>query len=150
MRVDLDAKVRTRDGEVAGSVQRAVIDPRANEVSDFVISTGGLFGHDVVVPREHLESASREGDTIALDLTRDELQKMPVYKPSDYTLPATDWLPPVDYAYLSGGFLWPIGHVYSEQASPTPGRGAAEAGLWPTIDKGTVVCDRDADKIGVV
>jgi hypothetical protein len=34
MRVDLDAKVQTRDGEAAGSVQRAVIDPQANEVSD--------------------------------------------------------------------------------------------------------------------
>jgi hypothetical protein len=38
------------------------VDPRANEVTDFVISASGLFGHDVLVPREHLEAAIREGD----------------------------------------------------------------------------------------
>ena len=41
MRVDLDAKVRTHDGEDAGSVQRAVVDPRTNEVMELVITTGG-------------------------------------------------------------------------------------------------------------
>ena len=32
MRVDLDAKVLTSDGNDAGSVQRAVVDPQTNEV----------------------------------------------------------------------------------------------------------------------
>ena len=44
MRVDLDAKVGTSDGQDAGSVQRVVVDPRSTEVTDFVISTGGLSG----------------------------------------------------------------------------------------------------------
>src|SRR3712207_1810344 len=120
MRVDLDAKVRTSDGEAAGSVQRAIIDPRANEVTDFVISTGGLFGHDVLVPRERLESATRDGDTISLDLTKDELRALPEYAPADYTVPATGWVPPAAYAYPVGGFLWPIGFDWTApQTMPT-------------------------------
>src|SRR5687767_13862924 len=116
MRVDLDAKVQTRDGEAVGSVQRAVIDPQANEVSDFVISTGGLFGHDVLVPRERLEASSREGDAIRLDLTKDELKRMPVYAPADYTVPATGWIPPAIYGYPLGAFRWPVGSEYSQQS----------------------------------
>jgi len=149
MRVDLDAKVRTRDGHDAGAVQRAVIDPRADAVSDFVISTGVLLGYDVLVPRDRLESASRDGDTIALDLTRDELEKMPVYEAADYTVPATGWVPPAGYGYPTIGFLWPAGHVFSEPA-PSSARGPAEVEVWPTIDKGTVVRDRDAHEVGVV
>jgi hypothetical protein len=60
MRVDLDAKVKTRDGHDAGAVQRAVIDPRADNVSDFVISTGGLLGYDVLV-RSQLPKCQRPG-----------------------------------------------------------------------------------------
>jgi sporulation protein YlmC with PRC-barrel domain len=47
MRVDLQAKVLTREGETAGRLQQVVVDPRTNEVSEFVMSTGGLLGHDV-------------------------------------------------------------------------------------------------------
>src|SRR5688572_4731307 len=123
MRVDLDAKVRTRDGKAAGKVERAVVDPDANEVSDFVISTGGLFGHDVLVPREHLEASNRDGDAIVLDLTRDELKAMPAHVAADYTVPATGWIPPDAYPYPTSAFLWPAGYVYLGQAAnPRPRR----------------------------
>jgi len=150
VRVDLDAKVLTRDGEAAGSVQRAIIDPRANEVSDFVVSTGGLFGHDVLVPRERLEAASREGDAIRLDLTRDELEKMPSYAQADYTVPATGWVPPASYAYPVGGFLWPAGYLWPAAPATAAGRDKPAAELSPAIDKGTVVRDRAGDEVGVV
>ncbi|MDP9226081.1 MAG: PRC-barrel domain-containing protein [Chloroflexota bacterium] len=150
MRVDLDAKVRTRDGKAAGSVQRAIIDPMANEVSDFVISTGGLFGHDVIVPHSRLEAAVHDGDTIRLDLTRDELKEMPEYAPADYTVPAAGWVPPVGYGYPLGGFLWPAGYAWPEQSATGRGRGEGEGELWPAIDKGTVVRDRAGDEVGVV
>ena len=65
MRVDLDAKIRTSDGKDAGSVQRAVVDPDTNEVTHFVVSTGGLLGHDVLLPREQIEGATRDGTNSA-------------------------------------------------------------------------------------
>ncbi len=50
-RVNLNAEVRTRDGERVGHVERAIVDPLAHEISDFVISTGGFLGYDMLVPR---------------------------------------------------------------------------------------------------
>ena len=43
MRVDLHARVLARDGDELGHVQRAVVDPRSNEITHFVVRTGGLF-----------------------------------------------------------------------------------------------------------
>ena len=150
MRVDLDAKVQTRDGEAAGSVQWAVIDPQANEVSDFVISTGGLFGHDVLVPRERLEASSREGDVIRLDLTKDELKRLPVYAPADYTVPATGWTPPAGYGYPVDAFVWPVGRAFEEQAVAARTAREGKGEIWPAIEKGTIVQDRTGEHIGVV
>jgi len=150
MRVDLDAEVRTREGEAAGSVQRAIIDPQANEVSDFVISTGGLFGYDVLVPRERLEESSREGRTIRLDLTRDELKNMPPYEPMDYAMPTSGWVPPAGYAYPLTSFLWPVGYLDPERERVVQDRGEGEGDVWPAIRKGTAVRDSSGDEIGVV
>jgi hypothetical protein len=58
MRLDLDAKVRARDGEEIGSVDRAVVDPRTNEITHIVVKTGAIFGRDIMVPREDLERGS--------------------------------------------------------------------------------------------
>jgi sporulation protein YlmC with PRC-barrel domain len=150
MRVDLAAEVRIRDGEVAGMVRRAIIAPRGDEVSDFVISTGGILGHDVLVPRERLEMASREGDIIHLDLSRDELKSMPRYVVADYVSPDADWMPPPGYGYPASAFLWPAGYVYAEWAPTTPSRAEHEAELWPAIRKGSVVRDPHGEEIGVV
>src|SRR5215207_1417584 len=152
MRVDLDAEVQTRDGEAAGTVQRAVIDPRANEVTDFVISTGGLLGHDVLVPRERLEASTREGKSIRLDLTKEELKNMPAYAPADYSVPSTGWIPPAGYAYPIGAFVWPAGYISVERPATRPTRGEDEGAdkMWPAIEKGTVVRDREDEEVGVV
>ncbi len=109
MRVDLDAEVRTSDGKDAGSVQRVVVDPRSNEVTDFVISTGGLLGHDVLVPREEIERADRDGDALRLRLTKAELERLPIYAPTAYAGPAAGWVPPAGYGFPHGSFLWPMG-----------------------------------------
>ncbi len=152
MQVDLDAKVRTRDGETAGQVKRAIIDPQAKEISDFVISTGGLFGHDVLVPRGRLEASTREGDVIRLDLTLDELKVLPEYDPSDYTVPATGWLPPSGVAYPIGGLLLPVGDTWHEPSDTLriPEGDEPQGQLWPEIKKGTVVRNLAGDEVGVV
>jgi sporulation protein YlmC with PRC-barrel domain len=159
MQVDLDAKVRTRDGETAGQVKRAIIDPQVKEISDFVISTGGLFGHDVLVPRGRLEASTRDGDVIQLDLTLDDLKALPEYDPSAYTVPATGWLPPSGVAYPIGGLLLPVGDTWHgapdtwhepSDAWRVPEGDEAQGHLWPEIKKGTVVRDLAGDEVGVV
>src|SRR5205814_5596960 len=74
MRLDLHARVLTRDGEPVGNLDRAIVDPRTNEVTDFVVSTGGFFGKDVIVPHEDIDQASAEGDALRLRLDQADLR----------------------------------------------------------------------------
>jgi sporulation protein YlmC with PRC-barrel domain len=155
MRVDLGAKVRTNDGQEAGSVQRAILDPDRREVTDFVVSTGGLLGRDVIVPRDQLEEASRDGETIVLKATKDELNRLPTYAPADYVLPTAGWLPPAGYGIPAGGFLLPATYpLPGEEGPQMASRGAEEdrreAKPSPEIEKGSAVVDSDGDDIGVV
>jgi sporulation protein YlmC with PRC-barrel domain len=108
MRIDLDATVQTIDGQDAGSVKRAVIDPVSSEVTDFVVSTGGLFGYDVLVPRERLESAPRNGAVIVLDMTKEQLERQPSFSAANYGVPPTDWIPPLTNTYPLAAFAWPV------------------------------------------
>ncbi len=156
MRVDLDARVWTSDGHEAGRVQKAVIDPRTNEVSAFVVSTGGLFGRDVLVSRQELERATRDGDALRLELTRERLTDLPAFVPDDYSLPPAGWMPPPSYAYPPSASLWPVGYSDPVPDALIPGPlpvapGAPEptSGL-PAVDKGTEVLDSHGDRVGVV
>lgn len=167
MRIDLDAKVKTRDGEDAGSVRHAVVHPATNEVTDFVITTKGFLGRDVLVPREEIERASKDGEAVRLQLTRDEFEKLPSYVAASYVVPPVGWVPPAGYGFPYTGYLWPAGDpaVYAGAAVPArPGRsytepvhgpGAAESPVQqevehPMISKGAVVMDAGGEDIGVV
>lgn len=152
MRVDLDAEVLTSDGVKAGRVLRAVVDPSTNEVTDFVITTGGLFGRDVIVPRRELESASADGDSLRLDLTKEQLSEMPDYVPASYVSPPVGWVPPPAYGYPPAGYLWPAGVAYPA-VPPTSTSEGGEQAAGPestSVEKGAVVLDRDGDDVGVI
>src|SRR6185503_18518846 len=79
MRIHLGANVKTKDGHRAGKITKVIWDPDRNEVREFVVSTGGLLGHDVIVSREVLERATPAGDELVVDLTKDELDQMDHY-----------------------------------------------------------------------
>lgn len=64
MRIDIGAKVRTKDGHSAGHVKQAIWDPRRNEIIEHVVSTGGLLSHDAIVSSEMLETATQDGGEI--------------------------------------------------------------------------------------
>jgi sporulation protein YlmC with PRC-barrel domain len=145
MRVDLNAKVRTRDGKDAGTIEQVVIDPATDEVTDFVISTGMLLGRDVMLPLAVLERASRDGETVVLDITKDELDEMPDYVPKNYTPPPSGWLIPPGYGYPTDAFLWPSTQQYEE---PRPDWARKDDDL--KLHKGATVMDADGDDIGVV
>lgn len=160
MRVDLDAKVVARDGEELGSVDRAIFDPRANEVTHFAIGTGGLFGFDVLVPVSAIEAARRDGDAIRLDLTKDEVERLPPYVPVNYSTPPPGWTYTGAYGFGAyGGYVWPMagfpvtGHIPPESYPPERRErqeAAAREPVEPSIGKGAIVYDRDGEDVGVV
>ncbi len=148
MRIDLGAKVRTKDGHHAGHVKQAIWDPRRNEIIEYIVSTGGLLSRDAIVTSEMLESATRDGNEIVLDITKKELDELARYESADYTAPPSDWLAPEVYGYPSGGYLWPVtqGEVSPVQEPPP----SDELGRGMKIRKGMKVRDASGDVIGEV
>jgi uncharacterized protein YrrD len=156
MRIDLHAKVLTREREPAGNLEQAVIDPRTNEVTDFVVSTGGLFGKDVLVPHAEVDQASTEGDVLRLRLGKRELERLPAYEPAQYGAPPQGWIAPLDYAFPAAGYLWPItplgGPIQAptQEVVPPAAREPWEAPRSVRIDKGTSVVDRVGSDVGAI
>jgi sporulation protein YlmC with PRC-barrel domain len=138
MRIDLAAKVRTRDGQDVGQVEHVTFDPSRNEVTGVVVDPSEfLAGDEVIVPRQDIERAERDGDVLVLDLTRDEFERLNRYEPARYTPPPVGWEPPL------GGLAWGIPTEAFLWAAPTE----PEA---PYLEKGAPVLDRSGDEVGVV
>jgi hypothetical protein len=124
MRIDLGAKVRTSDGHNAGEVKQAIWDPRSERITQYVVSTGGLLGHDVIVSPEILEGAARDGSAIVVDMTKHELDELAHYEAIEFTPPPADWRAPSVSDFPSGGYLWPVRDaetVPAREASPSEG-----------------------------
>lgn len=151
MRLELDAKVRAHDGEDIGHIDRAVVDPQTNEVTDIVVRTGTIFGRDILVPREEIERASADGETLRLLLTKQELEQFPDYVPERYGPPAANWTAPAGYAMPASGYIWPIA-VDPMMGMPVllPEGDVPEDPDIVTLTKGALVLDRHGDDIGVV
>lgn len=147
MRIDLDAAVRTKDGHRAGNVKSAVWDPRLNEISEFVIGTGGLLGRDILVSRDVLDRASRDGDEIVVDLTKSELDGLATYDTSGYEPPPSGWFAPSAYGFPAGGYLWPVG---ATEPVMEPAPKETQSRRTPDIRKGMNVRDKAGTVIGVV
>jgi sporulation protein YlmC with PRC-barrel domain len=172
MRIDLDARVRTSDGREAGSVQRVILDPSTNQIEAFVVSTGGLGGHDVVVPHADLAAASDDGDAVRLSLSKDELERLEPFAPEQFMAPPVGWMAPPLFGYPENAYVWPASYAGTApvaagayagaavggtrpdteaETAPT-GAAAASAGEVGDIDvpKGTPVFDRNGEDVGVV
>jgi hypothetical protein len=134
MRIDHEARVRTKDGHDAGQLKHAIWDPRGNEITQYVITTAGLLGHDVIVSKEVLETARREGDAVVLDMTKRELDQLAHYESTSYTAPPADWTAPEVHGFPSGGYLWPVAE---SEFAPAPETARSEGiGRGPLIKKG--------------
>jgi hypothetical protein len=107
MPVELNARLRTRDGHDAGSIGRAIYDPERNGVIAFVINTGGLFGRDLLMPMRELAVASRDRGVIRLELTKAEVENLPSYLPAAFAPAPADWTPPPMSGFGTSEFLWP-------------------------------------------
>ena len=130
MRIDHGAKVQTNDGHNAGEVKQAIWDPRSEGVTGYVINTGGLLGHDVIVSPEVLEGATRDGSAIVLDLSKHELDALAHYESTDYAPPPANWRSPSAHGFPSGGFLFPVSDAETvpvDEAPPTAGQSRGPA-----------------------
>lgn len=148
MRVDLHATVVTRDGKRLGHVQHAVVDPEKNEITQYVISTGGLLGKDVLVERAHVAQIDTEGNVVHLNIDKDQLDRLPVYLPADYDAPPPGWMPPPTTTFPYAGFLWPATRIRADDSSTV--REPWQARSDVLIDKGSLVVDRSGDEVGMV
>jgi hypothetical protein len=132
MPVDHGAKVRTKDGHDAGHVKHAIWDESGKKITEYVIATGGLLGHDVIVSPELLEGAARDGKEIVLTISKHELDELAHYESADYAPPPAEWVAPTVSGFPSGGHLFPVtekemAHVAEPRPSNEAGR-ESEAG----------------------
>ena len=127
MPIEHGAKVRTKDGHQAGHVKHAIWDPNGKKITEYVINTGGLLGHDVIVSPELLESAARDRNEIVLNITKHELDELAHYESEDYAAPPSGWLAPAVYGFPTSGYLWPVAEsdVAPEEKAPAAVEGHA-------------------------
>jgi len=146
MRIDLGAKVRTKDGHSAGHVKQAIWDPRRNEIIEYVVSTGGLLSHDARVSSEMLESATGGGE-IVLGITKHDLDELARFEPAAYTTPPAEWLAPSANSFPSSGYLFPLTEMPPAVEGPPP---SEDLGRGPRIRKGMKARDASGEVIGEV
>jgi sporulation protein YlmC with PRC-barrel domain len=141
MRIDLNARVRTKDGHEAGKIHRVLVDPETERITGFVVSTQRLLGRDVIVGEDMFTDASPDGETITLSLTKKELDTQPSFEEDDFVAPPAGWAGPnLGYSVPPESFLWP-----EDSALPDVGER-----LRPSIKKGDTVKDRDGDVVGTI
>ena len=141
MRIDLKAKIRTKDGHEAGKIHRVLIDPETERITGFVVSTGRLLGRDVIVSEDMFAEASADAETITLNLDKKELDTQPSFEEDDFVIPPAGWSAPnLGYAIPPESFLWPEDSVLADTGERSR----------PSIKKGDTVKDRDGDVVGTV
>jgi uncharacterized protein YrrD len=141
MRMDLNARIRTKDGHEAGKIHRVLIDPETERITGFVVSTGRLLGRDVIVGEDMFADASPDGETITLTLNKKELDTQPSFEEDDFVTPPAGWsAPSLGYAIPPESFLWPADSALADVGERPR----------PSIKKGDTVKDRDGDPVGTV
>ena len=147
MLIRLDAKVRTKDGHRAGRVKKVLWDPQASEISAFVVGTGGLLGHDVLISREVLDRATPDGDEVVVELTKDELGSLEQYADDSYLSAPAGWPAPVMYDYPSAAYILAVA---PDPANPAGARHDMHGHEKPELRKGMHVVDSSGAELGVI
>lgn len=148
MRIELGATVKTKDGHRAGTVTKVIWDPTENRVREFVVSTGGLLGHDVVVSREVLEQATADGRDLVIDLTKHELEGLEHFDDHAYAGPPYGWQGPAESRYAAAELLFPL--ATADEAAPAIDTGRERARHRSAIKKGMRVKDASGRSVGVI
>jgi len=110
--------VIAEDGR-AGTLERLIFDPVADQMLGLVVSQGGLMPHDVVVPLDRVLSAGEE--EVRVRGTVEEIAALEGFTQAQFTEPPEEWLPPADLAAGSPYFLFPASpYAVGAFAPPAP------------------------------
>jgi hypothetical protein len=118
MRIDLHAKVRSRDGKDAGNVEGAIVDPATNQIREVVVDKGGLLDRPRLVPFAEIEAASRDGNALRLRLTQAEVDALPAYSPERYVVLSGDRAPPADFGLPAAAYRQPAALIDTTPPRP--------------------------------
>ncbi len=110
MKLKEKAVVVTWKGKKVGRVDRVVIDPRTNEVTDVVVRKGLIFTDDKVIPVDLIDRTTE--DRVILKKTVTDLDDLPDFEETHYV--PMDQADPAEQA----GFIRPMAWYY-----PFPGEG---------------------------
>jgi uncharacterized protein YrrD len=177
MRINLGAKVMTKDGQEIGKVDRFIVNPKSDRLGEFVVRKGFFVEHDILVPVDWVDASFGDhNNEVHLMQTAEGVKQLPEFVEANYAS-APDGLYPgllgdPYLAYDGGGWLWPASQYEPAPADPTAQSTAATAadgdssnivlpGLLDDalaesrpgtviISPGTDVKTRDGDKIGTV
>jgi uncharacterized protein YrrD len=104
MRIEIGARVRTRDGHQVGHVHRILVDLDDGAVTGIVVLKGRWLSRDVLVPLDFIDRV--EGDEVVLTLDENELDQLPDFTYNEILVP-----PPALTSVgpdLDGSFYVPI------------------------------------------
>jgi uncharacterized protein YrrD len=82
MRIKLGAKVKTEDGKSIGEVDRVVIDPSDEEITQIVVKKGVFFTEDKLIPISMLGSVGES--EVQLRASEHEIEEMPDFETMMY------------------------------------------------------------------
>jgi uncharacterized protein YrrD len=85
MKIDIGARVRSRDGRDVGEVHRVLVDLDDNSVTGIVVLKGRLLSRDILVPLDFIDQAN--GKEVVLTLNEDELDQLPDFAFNEFLVP---------------------------------------------------------------
>jgi sporulation protein YlmC with PRC-barrel domain len=89
MKIEIGARIRTRDGRHVGQVHRILVDLDDNAVTGIVVLKGHVLSRDVLVPLDFIERA--DADEVTLSLDEDELDQLPEFAYNEFLAPPPMW-----------------------------------------------------------
>lgn len=104
MEFHIGRPVMAEDGR-AGTLERLIFDPKADQVRGLVVAEPGLLPHEVVVPLERVLAANE--DEIRVRGTVEEIAGLEGFSYSQFAEPPEAWLPPAGIDAGASAFLFP-------------------------------------------
>ena len=114
MDFQLASAVVSADGADLGKVDLIIFDPRSADVKSIIVKKGVFFTRDVDIPIEHVRLAMPS--RVELNLTREEVDKLPDFVESAYTWPHEGWQAP--YGWPGGHVMWSTSEYSLYDSSP--------------------------------
>lgn len=138
MQIHLGTKVVTSDGNEIGKIDRLVVDPRTDEMREFVVHKGFFLQHDTIIPigavRDQIGNDDK--DTIHLMFSSEDVARMPEFVEAAYVAPPDAFYPSTfGTASMDGGMLWPA-PMYEPAA--TTGYATAESSTATNVAPGAM------------